>query len=247
MLKPKIVWNEAVQIVLGIALGALLTVVLLLPFSSPPRSQPANQQPNTEQQGNAPLSDLWDWLAKDSISFFTGVLAVLTGVVVFYNGRQIKLARDEFNATHRPKLDIRLIRFRTPFKVGQRVEIEWCIANIGDAVGTIFESNVSVMLAKEPLPAVPPYSVQKDSMGNITLAPGIVATTGKWFDLSVVEWTTYRLSGRDKDDGQSFFMFGYALYSAPDETKRSIAFCRRYDPASERFVVVDDPNYEHTA
>lgn len=69
-------------------------------------SQPADPKTDYEQHWYAPLSDLWDWLAKDSISLFTGVLAVLTGVAVFYNGRQIKLARDDFNVTHRPWIAI---------------------------------------------------------------------------------------------------------------------------------------------
>jgi hypothetical protein len=92
--------------------------------------------------------------------FYTGAGAIFTGLLfltgaiqawlfVWQLGKiseQGKLARDEFNATHRPKLRVRLLKVK-PLEIGKPVEIEYALANIGqnDAVKIHSEITLKVV------------------------------------------------------------------------------------------------------
>ena len=84
-------------------------------------------------------------------------------------------------------------------------------------------------------------------MGSLIIPPGASPTIAASLTLPESDWLTYKISQNDRTR-QSLYFFGYILYRAGEtQTRRSMAFCRRYDPSSERFLVVNDPNYEHTA
>ena len=57
----------------------------------------------------------------------------------------------------------------------------------------------------------------------------------------------FLISQRNDAGPQALHFFGYIVYEDGNGTRRSMAFCRRYERTSERFVAVDDPHYEHTA
>lgn len=63
------------------------------------------------------------------IAAFTIVLAFVTRRQAFLTTDAIKLARDEFNATHRPKLRVRLIR--PHLADGKPISVRYTIVNIG--------------------------------------------------------------------------------------------------------------------
>jgi hypothetical protein len=161
--------------------------------------------------------------------------------------KQAEVARDEFNATHRPQLDIGLVVMGTPTP-GEPIHLRWTVTNLGTQKARIAESNATLIFSVEPLPAIPCYSDDRSFMnGNgIWIAPGYARSFNKKFTKDPADWTLFELSKRDKLV-QSIFFIGYLLYEGPDNLRRSVAFCRRYNVASERFDAVRDPNYEHRA
>lgn len=247
-----------------IALVALVLALLanFVAFSSAERSHPPqSQQAHTAADPVAPPQELKHepWLVRavdDPINLFTGVLALLTLFLVGFGGWQawltrksIDLARDEFNTTHRPKIDICLIRLDR-IMPGTDLLITWCAANNGDAPARIFDSNASIMFGREPLPAVPEYDARRADMNGEGkwIGPGVVGTSNKRFAVANWDWFSYEKDQQlSTPNAIDLFFFGYALYEARDGQKRSVAFCRRYNYVTKRFDTVRDPNYEHAA
>jgi hypothetical protein len=131
---------------------------------------------------------------------------------------------------------------------GEPIHLRWTVTNLGTQKARIAESNATLIFSVEPLPAIPCYSDDRSFMnGNgIWIAPGYARSFNKKFTKDPADWTLFELSKRDKLV-QSIFFIGYLLYEGPDNLRRSVAFCRRYNVASERFDAVRDPNYEHRA
>jgi hypothetical protein len=87
-----------------------------------------NAAQNTAAEGNQshPLADAWDWLTKDSVSFFTAIIAAFTGLLGVVAVKADKTARRQIGLvekqqelqtrqhflTHRPHLEVRNIRLR---------------------------------------------------------------------------------------------------------------------------------------
>jgi hypothetical protein len=45
--------------------------------------------------------------------------------------------------------------------------------------------------------------------------------------------------------GRALYVMGWIDYSDDLKVARRTSFCRRYDPSRQRFVAVDDPDYEN--
>jgi hypothetical protein len=93
-----------------------------------------------------------DWWTQAG-AVFTGLLFLVSAIqaaLFVWQLRKIseqaKLARDEFSATHRPKIRVRLLRVK-PLQIGKPVEIDYVIANIGenDAVKVQSELTLTVV------------------------------------------------------------------------------------------------------
>lgn len=82
-------WNWKVQDNDKPLFAVLRTMAALLSFLvlSIPQSSASSASQKTEYHG--PLSNFWDWVTKDSISFFTFVLAIATAALVYTSIRQI--------------------------------------------------------------------------------------------------------------------------------------------------------------
>lgn len=85
---------------------------------------------------------------------FTGLLFIVSAIqaaLFVWQLRRIseqaKLARDEFSATHRPKIRVRLLRVK-PLEVGKPVRIDYVVANVGenDAVRLRSEITLTVLV-----------------------------------------------------------------------------------------------------
>jgi len=86
----------------------------------------------------------WHKTITDPIGLFTLVLAIFTVVLAgtsFWQGRvtqrSLKLATDEFRATHRPRVTVR--SFETLEEPGTDASIAFAFVNVGDLPATVIE------------------------------------------------------------------------------------------------------------
>jgi hypothetical protein len=228
--------------------------------SATPCQAGVQQQTNTESFWVAPLDD--------PIALFTLVLAIaaifqlVANILLWVTTRNaVRLGRDEFNASHRPKLRVRNIVVKPaaqgpgqmtldPFHPGYHISGQFFLSNIGDAAARITESHCEVYWGginnvgwPDRLPMQRPYE-GKD--GNNPIAPQTLASgqavTGLFFSeqpFPVLNWDPQKRSG--------LFVMGWIEYLDERGIRRRTAFCREYleREGARRFYPVDDPDYEH--
>jgi hypothetical protein len=126
-----------------LAIAFALFLNLAVPSAENPK-QPSAQQGRHNSETVIPFEQpegisFWQRTLREPISLFTGVLALFTIALVgasVWQGRltqqSIELARQEFIATHRPKLRVRLPFLKAPI-VGQPLKFGFTISNIGDS------------------------------------------------------------------------------------------------------------------
>jgi hypothetical protein len=131
-----------------------------------PNYREAQAEAKTQHEKEA-----FDILASERVAYYTKVLAILsaaltvTGIVqgaLIY--LQVQLGRDEFNATHRPKLVLRDVDVVDE-------EILYLISNVGDARAILLESWI---LTEVPY-AKKVRNVRADghnTLGHLTFEPG---------------------------------------------------------------------------
>ena len=243
--------------IVGSALALAFGMLVVIPAVEQPRqaadANASEQAPNPDEVPWWDRADFWEAL-------FTGLIAIYA-IRQFSEGQRagteqlkltkesIDLARDEFNATHRPKFEIALI-MRLGFFENNPVKIRWTLINTGTGRGRVIESNATAIFAKQPLPARPRYSSERATMNpeqTWWIDPGFTRTFTQHFNISSEDWAVYQVSRDYGTSPENLYFIGYVLYEASDGKRRSIAFCRCYDDVSERFIVVHDPNYEHGA
>jgi len=203
--------------------------------------------------------------ADDRIADYTLWVMAFTAGLVFVGGlqgfliwRQIRLARDEFNATHRPRLSIRNIDVKS---AGIDVLIwgdirspapndifsgQFYVANRGDASARITDAYLCFWTSRQGLPMSRPYEGEDGNLGitSIWIEPGasvpILFSTP--FIASDISDNTFVDARR-----QTIFAMGWVEYIDQAGHIRRSAFCRPYDSSKRRFMRSEesDPDYEH--
>jgi hypothetical protein len=227
---------------LFVALMAVaLTLLLMWGTSASPQRQPAKDHAHQNQQGDTPLGDFWNWITKDSISFFTAVLALFTGVTVFYNGRQIRLSRDEFNATHRPRIYIHYLEtgYSSDFEEegvdpdnGPQIEVLLHFVNVGDASAHIVEICARITNNPEPGMIMGPNRILKSA----TLASGEGGS--HWITSNLYYPTAGQQVPRPS-------CVGYIRYQDSSRRNRRVGFCRTFNPETDRWENTGYPGLEY--
>jgi hypothetical protein len=172
------------------------------------------------------------------LTLFTGVLASVGIAGGVFTWQQIRLARGEFNATHRPRLEIRSLRHSRDTGAGPDI-FGFIVYNSGGSEASIVESNISFEFMSEPFPLEPPYSADRDSMGKPKIALGATHPVVWTIQLNASGMLQYDLGTDDPPN-----LFGYVIYEDSSETRRTTVFCRRWDDPSNRFVSVQNEEYE---
>ena len=189
-------WNWWPALPLGV-LMALAIWGLTLPQTKP------NPQPihSAERAADKKAGDPNEELAAYTLwlTIFTGVLALVGMTQGWLIREQIKLARDEFNSTHRPRLRVRNIFLGGPqpfqssaFSKGNLVSGQFYVANIGDMPAHIVESHCEFLWNVNGLPMKRPYEGLDGNHPLIiqTIAAGSSATaTFQSYDLYPLEGT----------------------------------------------------------
>jgi hypothetical protein len=135
--------------------GTIIILAVLLMAQTPilqilPPAAAATSADVAEAHGASARNDWW----TEAGAVFTGLLFLVSAIqaaLFVWQLRKIseqgKLARDEFSATHRPKIRVRLLRVK-PLEIGKPVQIDYVVANVGenDAVKLRSEITLKVLV-----------------------------------------------------------------------------------------------------
>jgi hypothetical protein len=192
---------------------------------------------------------IWQRTISDPVAYYTFWLtlftAALAGVgLIQWNliAKQIRLASDEFNATHRPKLRVRFFP-ELPVPADEQLVVTYEVVNIGDAMATIVQHELSVYgiaLWDTDAPdfaAVIPINKHQLISGEISPRYRIPITleniTGTaQIPVTPTQLTTPRVRGR-------FF-----YVDAKNQT-RVTQFARTYDWETHSFRIIKDTDSDY--
>ena len=201
---------------------------------------PADQQGSNqaEKQRWWERPSITDWM----IALFA-LAAVVAGALQWDSmRRQIKLAREEFIATHRPKIILREVNF-------VEGEIIYSLVNIGGSNAIIFESWFFAETLVIERGMRNPISTGHNDLGKKEFAPGQT----REFTLPNADDSTFfmnfpnsRRIGGDTGGpfGDTYFV-GAVLYADDLGNLRRSVFRRRWDDSKKGFYRTDNPEHEY--
>lgn len=176
---------------------------------------------------------------------------------------QVQISREEFIASHRPRLIVRRISVDTVRGVGTQdiLKVEFVVANIGDTKAKIIEMSTRVWFpeSSENWPAIPPYgestfpdlTLESGESGPLTHNDTAEMLARFQFQLAATQMQAAaekaRLlrSGNNADNEPAFLFIGYIEYRDSLERKRRTAFLRQYNFTTQRFDPILHPDYEY--
>lgn len=169
--------------------------------------------------------------------------------------RQTDLLQHEFVAVHRPRISVRNFYFHKLKGVGGIPDLpigiqngslftgQYYVVNIGGSIAQVVEIDCSVWDEEEdgPLPMRRPYEGRVGTPMNVDLHPGqsIIGIFSKRTPFSGNAMA--RAIGRLK-----IFVVGKVVYKDEVGIRRQVGFCRMYDPTRDRFVPIEDIDYEYS-
>ena len=128
-------------------------------------------------------------------------------------------------------------------------KVKYVVANVGGTKATIVGSNATAEHFEGPLPAIPPYTETRNDLGTFTLMAGEYKERA--LEKDSAEGLLMRVNDIIRKDygvkpTRHFHFFGFIEYRDELGILRRTGFCRRYDSESQRWLVVDDPEYEYS-
>ena len=206
---------------------------------------------------------VWDRTLADPVAYYTLWLMIFTGVlgvvgvsqgILIYD--QIRLARDEFNATHRPILRVRkpLIidlspRFpRAGVSKGEVVKGSIEVSNVGEATAIVIGSRYQIYLGNRTYPEIsdkPGFHDLLDAGRIIEVGKTIVISINGHVSLDpyVTSDAVIFLEGLNAE--RRCYVIGEIAYKpASSEAVRTTAFCRELS-SNGMFWSVKDPDYDY--
>lgn len=197
------------------------------------------------------LDHFLDWLNTNSgaiTAIATGVIAWFTVSLATVSRRQaelisdqIQLARDEFNATHRPKIIVRgFFMMKPDLPPGEPVRFGFVAHNIGETPGTIVEISTAatVLQADDQVPQN--SGIPGPKTLNLTLASGQheVLPTGDGY--TITDSDAIEIGA-----GNSVLLcVGVVIYVDGAKIRRQTGFSRRYRPRGRVWDIVES-EYEY--
>jgi hypothetical protein len=182
------------------------------------------------------------------LAYFTGLLAVATVFLIVaglyqgvHLGRAVRIAIDEFNASHRPRIRVREVTITPPKLVAESTfAVQFSITNVGDSEAKITEVYATIYLSEDPdlpLPMTAP-PMQRIWFEETRIRPAFIA--GPFLFL-------HRLDDPE-DIRKALYVMGTItytdVYDLQNERARRIFFCRRFRESPPRFEHVDNRDYE---
>jgi hypothetical protein len=167
--------------------------------------------------------------------------------------QSIKLARDEFISTHRPRIILREAIIGAPLE-GQPISVHFHLANVGETTGRIIRSSVKVEVVPRAARLLLHGSVETQyDLGEVTLSPGTAILLK--FEGQTPNWEPQRFAQKSymtADGGAKLYrdatihFFGQFIYVDQLGIWRRTAFRRELNPESQRFYrIPDEPDLDY--
>jgi hypothetical protein len=183
------------------------------------------------------------------LAIFTGTLWWATDGMLRATNETIKLARNEFNATHRPKIRLKNIWVMQPLAAEEPIIVDVLIINVGNALARIETFGIDFRII-DPGSMLPndlePPNLNSDQIGK-TCALGF---TIRFSAIPSIPFEQAQIDGI-KDETLTLVCFGKVEYldTGPIETRRirRTSFYRVFKPfpsAGERvgrFIIPEKP------
>jgi len=244
------------ELIIGFLLGIVLCTIAAIYTPYYQQNHKTNSTPHSvaaKVSTDERLAEYTLWLA-----ILTGVLALSTialWIVTWRAGiRQshdmqasIALARQEFISTHRPKLVVReLLMLETEGTGDPGITVRYVIANIGAGNARIVESWVEVQFSRDRRlwPLQPTDGA--NPIGDTLIKPGSHVFREQGSTVSMLSLSAGRqILQSGHHPVQTVFFRGFILYLDDNLVRRRTAFCRVWNWETNRFDVVNDPDYEY--
>jgi hypothetical protein len=182
---------------------------------------------------SAGLQEIGDLLSPDSwTALATVVMAVFTGLLSLVAYQQIVLSRSEFLATNRPLLRVRYFK-RTDGEKDTEIDIRFSVVNVGKSVAHLLGSSIQIGWFYENGLPTPFYLGGPDVTGQ------------RKFEVGASDEYIFRRAKPEQKIFVPLHVYGYLVYADSMGNTRTTAFCRRWIVSAQRFVKVEDPDYEY--
>lgn len=166
-------------------------------------------------------------LATIAIAVFTLTLWVVTG-------ESVRLARDEFSASHRPKLLLRDASAWPARKLdsGERIEVTYTIVNVGDTPCRIIQSATNLEFTQGGV-ALLLVSLHRNVVTQIRLEAG--ESSPETHKDETLSWNINTFGYYPNNPDVGLWFSGHIVYVDDRKVMREMAFRRRYNPGIRRF------------
>lgn len=230
--------------------GTLFVASMSLSVPVPPREQyQCQQEAKTYGEGkpaNCPTSEtIWQKTLKDPVAYYTAWLTAFTLVLAavgivqsLLTNQQIKLARNEFLASHRPKIRVRSVGYDEKLTDAEYLVLKFTCVNIGDSPCEIIEVRYGLHAAIKP-----GEPTQKEKLKNIPLHAPVTLGPGE-----PTAFSTHLMKGDEITNLTfEFDFFGYVAYVDQLGIRRFMGFWRRHDVTEDNWTAPEHPdfNYEY--
>jgi len=179
-------------------------------------------------------------LATLAVAVFTGTLWWAAAGQYDLLKDQIQLAREEFTATHRPKIIVHGMDVKLAGD-GEFRHVNFRYVNAGDtdAFVTLIASHI-LWTKYSMVPAGIEFRRHEVIKKPVPLPSG---KNGFAITPDDINFTSLVRSGRGGHD--TAYCVGVVVYRDKNDIERRTGFCRRYDSERERWLKADDEDYEY--
>jgi hypothetical protein len=237
------------------ALNIALVIVVIVWLHSPPLPLQPQHDPQSEKKyehghgKDERGKSFWERTTTDPVALFTFGLFVFTTVLAastvglwHATWRSVTLGRDEFNATHRPKIIVHSLEHATIADDEERLGVTLTYVNIGATRGRIVEigSTITTTLSV-PRPGIDLPTRTLDKWVN----------GGEWGIYAIdsdIRETAAIIENMRKGRGYpavEFLCIGYVRYEDATGTPRQTGFCRKFDASNRIWSRIETSDYEY--
>ncbi len=180
------------------------------------------------------------------------VVGVITAIVLVVQSflilRQVNLSRNEFNATHFPRIAVRRLQLR--WSDGQK-GINFVVANIGDGPAQHIRGNLNIRVTPSTnrneieQESLPPYGHELIDLSAQIGKPSLHARQRAFVFLDLTNRISQEAMERINAGTDVLFFFGFVDYVDATGVRRDTGFFRTYNQMYKNFYAKkDDPDFE---
>lgn len=220
-----------------------------------------NQAAQKAEGGNEEGTEYWPifWhlhlkITDSLLALFTLMLVLATGFLGWSTILLWRVTRDEFNATHRPRIRVKHVWLKNDIREGEQVKVDLVIVNSGDAPAIVTQSAMVTLIISKDDTLPNGFNDWIFDYRHYEMSVGLTVSIDNLTDGRI-------LSDSDNSDLRSEARFLYCLgsvdYIDKSDPKKIMktAFCRKLimppqirpgvAGRTSRFMLHNDPDYEY--